>query len=240
MTKIFETPENLAQQFAEDFYKLVEKVYTDGRIIHVALSGGSTPKIWFEVLRKNYATLIAWENIHFYWGDERMVPSKDKESNYGEAKRILFDHISIPPANIHPILGENDTTQELERYSSILDLNLSQQKNLPVFDLMILGMGDDGHTASIFPDQMEILNSKNLVELAYHPVSRQKRISLTGSVINNSRQIIFLITGSEKAPVLAKILNKTGNYKDYPTAHIRPVSGKVEYYLDKEAAVGLK
>lgn len=236
MIHIQETPEKVAQQFAEDFYKLTEKAYADNKPMHVALSGGSTPKILFEILRYNYHAVIAWKNIHFYWGDERMVMAESTESNYGEAKRYLFDYIAIPKINIHPIMGDQEPFSELERYSRVLELNLTQKNNLPAFDLVILGMGDDGHTASIFPDQMDLLKSEKLVELAWHPSSKQMRISLTGPVINNATQVVFLITGNAKAPALAKILNKKDSYLDYPAAQINPYTRNLNFYLDSEAA----
>jgi 6-phosphogluconolactonase len=235
MTKIFDTPEALANQFAEDFYKKVEISYCEGKLLHVALSGGSTPKILFKVLREKYHSLLHWENIHFYWGDERMVAPESPESNYGEAKRILFDHIKIPNDNIHPIWGDHEVEIETSRYARLLEHNLVNCNGFPTFDLIILGMGDDGHTASIFPDQMVLLKSQKLVEPAMHPISKQERITMTGPVINNAHEVVFLVTGKEKASVLDKILNKKDNFLDYPTAHINPTSGNLVFYLDRQA-----
>jgi 6-phosphogluconolactonase len=239
MISIFKTPELLVQRFARDFFKSADDFYLRNHVVHVALSGGTTPKRWFAILKEQYHSLIHWENIHFYWSDERMVPPEDKESNYGEAKRILFDNISISSDNIHPVLGDREASSELQRYCHVLQTNLPSNNNRPIFDIMILGMGDDGHTASLFPDRMDLLRSNELVATVFHPLIKQRRITLTGPVINNARHIVFLITGAAKAPVLAEILKKTGNCRDYPAAYVQPVSGELDFYIDKEAAAGL-
>jgi 6-phosphogluconolactonase len=239
MTFLFETPELVAQRLARDFCNLANDFHRRNRIMHVALSGGTTPTRWFALLEEHYRSLIHWESIHFYWCDERMVPAENSESNYGEAKRILFDGISIPADNIHPIYGDREAPSELERYRHVLQTNLSPNDNRPAFDMVLLGMGEDGHTASLFPDRMDLVRSDELVEAVVHPLSRQQRITLTYNAINAARHIAFLITGARKATVLVKILHKIGTYRDYPAAHIYPVSGMLDFYLDKEAATGM-
>jgi 6-phosphogluconolactonase len=234
--KTYKSKIELAQNFSEYFLKLTNRYAKENKNIHVALSGGSTPKIWFKVLKDNYLKQINWQRIHFYWGDERMVPSESPESNYGEALRFLLNCKEIPKENIHPINGEAEIEKETLRYANVLRNNLSIRNNTPSFDLIILGMGDDGHTASIFPNQMNLLTSDKICETAMHPISGEKRITLTGPTINNAQQVAFLITGENKADKLACIINKKEDSLRYPAAHIKPLIGNTLFFLDKEAA----
>jgi len=233
--KIFETPFELAEQFAEDFEKSCEESISKNGSVNIALSGGNTPKLFFEVLSKKYLNKFDWNIMSFYWVDERCVPAESAESNFGEAERILFSNISTKK-NIHLINGANNPENEAVRYSDWIKKNLPAKNNFPVFDLLLLGMGEDGHTASIFPDQMNLMNSKKVCEVAIHPVSGQKRITLTGRVINNATRIFFLVTGKGKAEVVKGIFNKENDYKKYPAAHISPNNGQLEWYFDSEAA----
>ena len=179
----------------------------------------------FEVLADKYKDNINWQHVNFYWADERCVPPDSDESNYGMTLRYLLCKINIPDENVHRVYGENDPVNEAVRYSNLLEKNLEKKNDLPSFDLILLGMGEDGHTASIFPDQMELLNSDKLCAVATHPESSQKRITLTGNVINNADRIYFLITGSNKAEVTKKILEKKNNYLKFPAAHIHNEEG---------------
>ena len=202
---------------------------------HIALSGGSTPKVLFECLAKQYATAIDWEKVHFYWGDERCVPPDDADSNYGMTKDKLLQHINIPFENIHRVLGRRNPTEEAIRYGNEIFWNLPLVDSLPVFDLIILGMGGDGHTASIFPHQMGLLASDKTCAVATHPTSGQKRITLTGEIINHAKQVHFLVTGASKTPVVKEIFRKIGNYEQYPAAHIE----KAAWWMDEVAAGGV-
>lgn len=152
--------------------------------------------------------------------DERCVPPDDEESNYGMTKKYLLNKINIPLINVHRIFGEKDPAEEAKRYSEIVKLNLEVKNSLPELDLILLGVGEDGHTASIFPDQMELLNSNEIYAAAKHPGSGQARITLTGKIINNADRIYFLVAGKSKAEVVNKILNRKGDYLKYPAAHI--------------------
>ncbi|MDP3583273.1 MAG: 6-phosphogluconolactonase, partial [Ignavibacteria bacterium] len=135
----------------------------------VALSGGSTPKAIFKYLATNYKDKIVWNKIKFFWGDERCVPADHPDSNYLMTKENLFDEIEIPAENIFMIDGENIPADEAVRYSSIIKENVVLKDSFPKFNLILLGLGEDGHTASIFPNQIELLNSKNICEVAQHP-----------------------------------------------------------------------
>ena len=181
---------------------------------------------------------MPWIKFKVFWVDERCVPPDDPESNYGMAHHHLFRHVDIPKNQIYRIKGEYDPRSEQERYESILRENIPLKNGLPKFDLIILGMGSDGHTASIFPDQMELFNSENLCEVSEHPEKGQKRITLTGKVINNAHNVVFLVTGDQKAPVLSQIIND--NKQNLPASLVYPAHGLLEWYLDASAAKYLK
>ena len=231
--KIFADNPEVASEFARCFRDHVNNLDQDK--ITVCLSGGSTPKLLFQVLADQYSDSIDWSRIHFFWGDERCVAPEDQQSNYGECKKLLLDKINIPVTNIHRVVGESDPELEAKRYGeTIKDHVTLDQSGLPIFDLIILGMGGDGHTASIFPHQMELLTSKNICEVAVHPDSGQKRVTITGPVINAANFVVFLITGGGKADVLATVYHGTG--EQYPATHVQPKSKQLAFFLDQAAA----
>ena len=232
--RIYDTPQHTAEAFGD--YLMEEAAKKD--VFHVALSGGSTPKILFDYLATSYAESEVWSKMHFYWGDERCVPPTDDESNYKMTKERLFDKTPIPTENIHRILGENDPTGEAERYGKLLLENMDVKNELPVFDMVILGMGEDGHTASIFPHQIELLESKNICDIAVHPESGQQRVTLSGPVINAAQEVIFLVTGAGKKEKIHEIYNQSGAWKSYPAAHINSV-GRQFWYVDAKAVEGI-
>ncbi len=205
--------------------------------MYLALSGGSTPKIIFQTLAEMYKEKINWSKIHLFWGDERCVPPESDESNYGMTKKYLLDYIDIPKKNVHPVDGNNIPEEETVRYSDEIKNIVRVKNGFPKFDLVILGIGEDGHTASIFPDQMSLLNSEKICEVAVHPGSGQKRITLTGKVINNAEEIIFLITGESKANIVKELFSKDEiKVKKYPAANISPGNGTLEFFMDENAA----
>lgn len=224
------------QEVAEGFAKHLKDMVNTGQNVHVALSGGSTPKLIFDYMAEHFETEIQWSNLHLYWGDERCVAPTDSESNYKMTVDHLLSKIQIPKGNIHRILGENDPAEEAKRYGDLLSQNLSHSNGLPQFDLVILGMGDDGHTASVFPDHIELWHSDQLCEVATHPDSGQKRVSITGGIINNAKEVIFLVTGASKAQKLDEIIHQKEGYLKYPASLVAPTSGNLAWYLDHDAA----
>lgn len=231
--KIYPTIGLLAEDFAEEIIAKINTSAKPGKVLNVMLSGGNTPKLLFENLAKTSSQVKNWEHVHFYWGDERCVPPDDPESNYRMAKQELFDKIQIPEANIHRIFGENNPEKEALRYASEISI-------IPSFDLIMLGMGDDGHTASIFPNNLDLMNSSRLCEIAIHPKTGQNRITITGKVINAAKVVAFLVTGKNKAGIIADIFSKTGSYLTYPATHIHPEKGELRWLLDEEAATLIK
>ncbi|MEM7484850.1 MAG: 6-phosphogluconolactonase [Bacteroidota bacterium] len=230
--KIYKDKNEVAKQFSEYFLELVEGT----SIFHVALSGGSTPKIVFDLLATEFSSKIDWSKIHFYWGDERCVPPTDDQSNYKMTVAHLFSKVDVPQEHIHRILGENDPNTETKRYGELLTEHLPLENGIPQFDLVILGMGDDGHTASIFPYEIELWDSNKNCEVAIHPDSGQRRVTLTGKVINNAKEVAFLVTGEGKAEKVTSILEKKKGYMEYPASLVQPNSGNLVWFMDADAA----
>ena len=215
---------------------LSEQVNAKDESFHLALSGGSTPKLLFTLLAENYRNEIPWERVHLWWGDERCVPPDHEESNYRMTQEFLLFSINIPKRNIHRVRGEDRPEQEAIRYGEEIEAHLEHKNDLPVFDMIMLGMGSDGHTASIFPDNMALLDSSQTCAVAIHPDSGQKRVTLTGKVINQAREVAFLVTGASKKEKVQTILGNAEGARAYPAAHIQPVEGKLSWYLDEAAA----
>ncbi|MEM6965802.1 MAG: 6-phosphogluconolactonase [Bacteroidota bacterium] len=225
--KIFEHKAAVADAFAEF---LANEIHQSEQF-NLALSGGSTPQILFDVLANDYAEKIDWAKVHLYWGDERCVAPDDPESNYGMTYERLIKKVAIPKENVWRVKGEEDPQAEANRYGKRIEWNLLLKDDLPIFDLVILGMGGDGHTASIFPHQIELLEIDKTCAVATHPDSGQRRITLTGRVINAAQQIHFLVTGASKQSVVREIFNKEGNYKNYPAAYIQNAT----WWMDEAA-----
>lgn len=225
---IFDTAQQAVEKIAQEF-----KAYSEqGKNIHISLSGGSTPKLLFKTLAQvPYNTQIQWQNLHFWWGDERMVEPTDPESNYGEVQHLLFDHINIPTENIHRIYGENDVERERERFENEIKENIPDQ----TFDWIILGMGEDGHTASLFPHQTDF-EDNHLAVIATHPDTKQVRISKTAKLIEKAQRVTYLVTGKSKAEILQEIQIKEANELVYPAAKIKARNGNTQWYLDRNAA----
>lgn len=200
----------------------------------MALSGGSTPIAMFKQLAET-TLLEDWEQVHIYWGDERCANPDDEQSNFGNAKKYLIDPLGIPDKQVHRIRGEEDPVREAERYGDMLREQLPVEYGLPVFDWIWLGVGEDGHTASIFPDQIELWKAETTCVVATHPESGQRRISLSGGVINAARRISFIVAGARKSAVINDIVMKEGRYLDYPAFYVNPNSGNLEWFLDKDA-----
>jgi 6-phosphogluconolactonase len=227
---ISKTPEDLAILFTKRLLLWIGENTKNN--YHIALSGGKTPSLVFKLLADKYQDLISWQKIHFWWGDERMVPPDDPESNYKVANELLISKIPIPVNHIHRIQGEADPVEEVKRYGDEIASLLPIIDQTPAFDLIILGLGEDGHTASIFPRQQNILDSEQLTEISVHPVTSQVRITLTGKVLNNSLKVAYLVTGKTKAKVLSKILHHHKDAVIYPAAHIHPIE-ELHWFIDK-------
>jgi 6-phosphogluconolactonase len=231
--KIYDDAASVTQAFANHLAQWIKE--SQNPLFHVALSGGSTPKRLFRHLAERYKDAIEWNKVHFWWGDERMVSPDDDESNYKMTRELLFSRIDIPEDHIHRIRGEKDPPTESVRYADEIEFLVPEKETWPAFDLILLGMGDDGHTASIFPNQMELLHSLDVCEVATHPSSGQKRITLTGKVLNNAAKTAFLVTGENKADRLREIFTDPDKGRLLPAFHIHP-EGELYWFVDQAAA----
>jgi 6-phosphogluconolactonase len=232
--KIFATPKKVYKSIAKEILRLTQN--STQAHFHIALSGGNSPKGLFKKISKKYAGVIQWERVHFWWGDERCVSPDSEASNFKMTSDYLLSKISIPENNIHRIKGEAEPESEAVRYSDEINKALTLRDGSPVFDLIILGLGDDGHTASIFPDQIELFEDAKICTVAQHPISGQNRITLTGHVLNNASRIFFLVTGENKSMRISEIMNDNDAAKLLPAYYISPKNGELIWFLDEPAA----
>ncbi len=229
---VFATAEKVVESLSQT---MMDMSKTD-KPVHISLSGGSTPKLLFKILSQApYQKGVNWKNLHFWWGDERCVVPTDPESNFGEANELLFSHIDIPPENLHRIRGEEEPDKEALRFASEMNSVIPHKAGIPAFDWIILGMGADGHTASLFPNQTDF-NEQNLSVVARHPESGQLRISKTARLIANCDRLTYLVLGESKAEILKEILQSPAESLPYPAARVFSSRGKTEWYLDLQAA----
>lgn len=233
--KIYKDKAEVAANFSEYLARLM----SENEELYIALSGGSTPKVVFDYLSNHYQDLD-WSRIYLFWGDERCVSPEDDESNYKMTRKHLLSRIQLPEENIFRVKGENSPEKEVHTYSKLLQNRLPISNGIPQFDLVILGMGSDGHTASIFPHEIDLWESKENCEVAVHPDSGQKRITITGKVINNAKSVAFLVTGSDKNEKVTEIINKTEKSNEYPASLVAPTSNSLLWFLDEDAASGIK
>lgn len=236
---IYPDKDSLVAAFVCEFEGFLQQAASSDRPLHLALSGGATPLTIFSHL-KEVTTRDQWSNIHLYWGDERCVPPGDPESNYGLARERLLDPLKLAEGFVHPIRGEEDPQTESVRYGQLLHELLPVELGIPVFDWIWLGLGEDGHTASIFPHQIELMKSEGPCAVAQHPESGQKRITVTGMVINAARRVSFIVSGKRKSNVINEIVMKEGNYMNYPAFYVAPYSGIVEWYMDQDVTSWLQ
>lgn len=233
--RIFDNIDELSVAFFEKLTNTMTNAFSKNKQFSIALSGGSTPLKIYQYLSLVQEGVKHWDKVLIYWGDERCVPPDDEESNFGNAWKAILKNTKIPPENIHRIRGEAKPEEESIRYAKELE-KLEIKNGFPVFDLIILGIGDDGHTASIFPDQKDLLYTSDWARPAIHPSSGQKRITLTGKLLNNAHEILFLATGENKQEVLNHIFNDKKEASKYPAYHIRPIEGTINWFMDRDAS----
>lgn len=230
---VLTTPEAAGAALADWVAAKLRVAVAADQDFHLALAGGSTPLPFFEALSQ--IPDLPWQRLWLYWSDERCVTPDDPESNYGLARKHLLSRIHVPKAQIERLRGEVDPDAEATRYSKLLYDRLPTHAGMPVLDLVLLGLGDDGHTASLFPGDDEGLLSDKPVVAAIHPVSGQLRLSMTPALINRAKSVAFFVTGSKKAGILERVRQSGRNY---PAQSIRPVSGQLHWFLDEAAFTG--
>lgn len=226
----------MAKKGAEIFSQAAKKsVGTRGRFV-VAISGGSTPREIHRLLGEEpFRSNIPWDKTDIFWVDERCLPENDPANNYGTAKKDFLDRVSIPEAQVHPMPGEGSPEKGASHYQQeLLKYFKTGAGELPVFDLIFLGLGTDGHTASLFPGQRSLNERERLVVTVKGGNPNVSRITMTYPVLNNGRQIVFTVSGREKAEVVKTVLED--KQRRFPAQGIQPTKGKLIFLMDREAA----
>ena len=235
--RIFKDADELSRAAAELFVTLaVQSIRERGRFL-VALSGGSTPMALYRLLAREP---IDWTRIHVFWGDERLVPPEDPENSYGQAREALLKHIPIPTENIHRVASELDPVAAARDYASILREFAAPPLDWPRFDLVLLGLGEDGHTASLFPGSPVDATEPVIAVTAQYQGRPARRVTLTPPVFNAARQVIFLVTGANKAVTLKGVFSDYNSSEQIPAKRIQPADGQVTWLVDKAAGKEIK
>ena len=233
---IFKDIEELSRTAAMLFSEqAAQSTVERGRFL-VALNGGSTPIRLFQLLATNFRSNVNWSKVHIFWGDERCVPPEDTGSSYGQARDGLLSHVPIPSANVHRIQGELGPVEAAEEYAHTLKEFASPPLDWPRFDLVYLGLGEDGHTASLFPGSPVDVSVPTMSVTAHYQDRPANRVTLTPVVFNSARIVVFMATGEKKAAALAEVLNDRYNRDLYPAQRINPRVGRLIWLVDEEAA----
>ncbi len=236
--QVYSDSDRLAAGLADLFVDLAQTAMADHGLFRVALAGGNTPRRAYELLGQEPRNLsLSWSDVFIYFGDERCVPPDDEQSNYRMAKKAFLDAVPLPAANIHRIRGEADPGVAANEYASILRADLSEP---PRFDLMLLGLGTDGHTASLFPGTPPDADGGALVRAVYAQSQMMWRVTVTPHVINSARVVAFAVEGVEKAEILAKVLEGPIDPTKCPAQIVHPKRGRLIWLVDKLAAGMLK
>lgn len=232
------TPQELFAAAAEEIVQAAnDSVAQRGRFT-IALSGGSTPRNLFNLLATNARTVLPWDRMFFFFGDERHVPPTDPDSNYRMADESLLAKVPVPPGNVFRIAAENpDAAAAAEAYEKTLQKFFALQPGeFPIFDLILLGMGPDGHTASLFPNTAGLQEKSRIVIANWVEKFKTSRITLTLPVLNAARCVTFLVSGTDKAPALHAVLEGDAPGEQYPSKLVRPTDGKLIWLIDRAAA----
>jgi 6-phosphogluconolactonase len=232
------TPEELAHKASLQISSIYEAAINDHGYFSLVLSGGDTPRATYEELATlGFAEKMNWEKIHVFWGDERCVPPDNPKSNYRLAFDSMLMFTSIPETNIHRIRGELNPKEAANIYQN--DLLSFFSKDIPRFDLVLLGLGNDGHTASIFPGSKIIYEDTLWVAATYVRKLRAWRITMTPLIINTAKNVIFLVSGSTKSECLHQVLSSHYQPEVLPAQAIRPDQGQLYWFIDSDAATRL-
>jgi 6-phosphogluconolactonase len=242
--RIFTDAEAMSRAAAETLVRHISDCLKVRETYTIALSGGSTPQRLYSLLANEAALRdkMPWERIHFFWGDERCVPPDHPQSNYRMADQTMLSKVPIPSKNIHRIHAENadaekaaaDYETEIRRFFGI------QGKHIPVFDFVLLGMGADGHTASLFPATSALAETESLVVANRVAKFQSTRLTLTLPLINHATRILFLVCGEDKAGTLKAVLEGRRQADRYPAQRIQPSRGELLWFLDQSAAARLE
>jgi 6-phosphogluconolactonase len=243
--KVLPDANELSRAAADEFSRLARQNIAIKNQFAVSLAGGATPRGAYARLanqdRESKSEPLAWEKIHVFFGDERHVPPDHAESNYKMARETLLSKVPIPPANIHRMQGELEATAAAAAYQKELQRFFDLRPGeLPRFDLIMLGLGDDGHTASLFPDTSGLAENSRLVIANWVEKFGAYRLSFTFPVLNHAAEAMFLVAGGAKAEIVKKVLGDDATPGKYPAQRINPTAGRLLWLLDQPAAQLLK
>lgn len=230
--------DELARRAAEHFVaRAGDAIARSGRFA-VALSGGATPKALYTLLAlPDYRDRVDWSRVHLFWSDERCVPPDHPDSNFRMVRETLLAKIQIPNKNIYRMLGEREPGEAAAAYAAELkDFFGVEPSGWPRLDLIFLGLGEDGHTASLFPGTDAANETEHLVAVAYVERLQSYRLTLTLPVINATAQVVFLVSGESKAAIVSEVLGSDGASRRYPAATVRPSDGKLTWLIAADAA----
>lgn len=228
----------LTTRAAELFTETARQSVAERDRFNVALAGGSTPRALYELLAGEvYAPRIPWPELHVFWSDERCVAPASEESNYRMAHETMLRRVPVPAEQIHRMRGEDEPRQAAHDYERILENEF--EENPPRFDLILLGMGEDGHTASLFPESPALGGTEHLVIAPLVEKFKAHRLTLTLRTINAASSVIFLVAGSAKAETLRAVLEGERDGKHYPAQLVEPERGELVWLADEAAAKGL-
>jgi 6-phosphogluconolactonase len=233
---IFQDLESLSREAARIFSKQAAKTIEERGHFLTALNGGGTPQRLFQLLAEEYREEIAWDKVHIFWGDERCVPPGEAGSNYGQARDAFLGHVPVSDSNIHRVKGELEPAEAARDYALTLSRFASPPLDFPRFDLVYLGLGEDGHTASLFPGSPADVREPVIPVTAQYQDRPANRVTLTQVVFNQARMVVFMATGEKKAGALAEVLSGRYNPDKYPAQRIEPKDGRLIWLVDEEAA----
>ena len=238
--RILTTPQELFGAAAEEVMRAANQAVVERGRFTIALSGGSTPKNLFNLLATNAKSTLPWDRMFFFWGDERHVGPTDPQSNYRMADEAMLSKVPVPAGNVFRIVAENpDAAAVAQAYEQTLRKFFQQESGVPRFDLILLGMGPDGHTASLFPGTAALQEKSKLVVANWVDKLKTHRLSFTLPVLNAAREVAFLVSGVDKAAVLKTVLEDDVPGEQYPAKLVRPTDGKLIWLLDRAAASAL-
>jgi len=239
--RVFDDLEALSRAAAEIVVDRSRRaVARRGRFL-IALSGGGTPSRLYQLLpQPPYRDQISWADMHVFWGDERCVAPDDSQSNYRQAWDAFLEHLRVPPQNIHRVKGELAPQEAARDYAVVLRQFAEPPLEWPRFDLVLLGMGEDGHTASLFPGS-EVETSQPTLAVSGHYQGRPAwRVTLTPPVLNAADAVVFLVSGASKSQTLEQVLGGEYRPRDLPAQRVQPSDGELIWLVDREAAASLR
>lgn len=239
MIKVFKDQRAASIAMAEKFTSIAEKTVAKQGRFTVALTGGSSPQTLYEILHSDpYRQLIPWNYCYVFWGDERVVPFNDERSNARMGFEKLLNHVPVPTDQIYRMNGKITPEKAADEYEIMLNRHFEEQE--PAFDLILLGMGADGHTASIFPGSEAVHEKRRLVTTGYNTEQGTHRITFTAPLINKSRHIFFAVFGDEKAETLRQVLEGDYRPEQLPAQLVKSERGEITWFLDEDSAKLLK